>query len=47
MTVGDETNVNAAWVYPHAKEAASTIPSYVAFWKGFMASHDDPGKLSI
>ncbi len=34
ITVGGETNVNAAWVYPNAKEAASNIRGYVAFWKG-------------
>ena len=29
-----EKNPDAAWFYPHPKEAARNIKGYVAFWKG-------------
>lgn len=34
ITVGDKTNVDAAWYYPEPKSAASNIKGNVAFWKG-------------
>jgi uncharacterized protein (DUF427 family) len=34
VRVGDQTNPDAAWYYPEPKEAAKSIKSYVAFWRG-------------
>ena len=34
LKVGDDLNPDAAWFYPHPKEAAIEIKNYVAFWKG-------------
>jgi uncharacterized protein (DUF427 family) len=34
VTVNGETNKDAAWYYPHPKEAAANIKDRVAFWKG-------------
>lgn len=34
LRVGEDTNRNAAWVYPQPKEAAQEIAGYIAFWKG-------------
>ena len=34
LTVGGQTNPDAAWFYPTPKEAAKQIAGYVAFWKG-------------
>jgi len=34
VVVGDEVNANAAWFYPHPKDAAKEITGRVAFWKG-------------
>lgn len=34
VVVGGETNKDAAWFYPSAKDAAKEIENYVAFWKG-------------
>ena len=34
IVVGDETNRDAAWHYPQAKDAARHIEGRVAFWKG-------------
>ena len=34
ITVGDQTNPDAAWFYPEPKSAASRIAGKVAFWKG-------------
>ena len=34
ISVGGETNDNAAWYYPSPKSKASHIKNYVAFWKG-------------
>jgi uncharacterized protein (DUF427 family) len=34
VVVGGERNRDAAWYYPHPKEAARHIAGYVAFWKG-------------
>jgi len=34
ISVNGQTNRDAAWYYPKAKEAASQIKDYVAFWRG-------------
>ncbi len=34
VAAGGETNKDAAWFYPQAKDAAKEIENYVAFWKG-------------
>jgi uncharacterized protein (DUF427 family)/predicted amidophosphoribosyltransferase len=34
VEVNGERNPDAAWFYPHAKDAAKNIEGYVAFWKG-------------
>lgn len=34
IEVKGETNKDAAWYYPQAKDAAKAIENYVAFWKG-------------
>ncbi len=34
VVVGGETNSDAAWYYPAAKDAAKNIENHVAFWKG-------------
>ncbi|CAM0997813.1 DUF427 domain-containing protein [Rhodanobacter sp. Root179] len=34
VIVGDAVNAQAAWYYPHPKEAAAQIAGRVAFWKG-------------
>lgn len=34
LEVNGEENSDAAWYYPKASEAASSIENYVAFWKG-------------
>ncbi len=34
LVVDGEKNVDAAWYYPDAKDAAKNIEGYVAFWKG-------------
>jgi len=34
VAAGGETNKDAAWFYPEAKDAAKEIENYVAFWKG-------------
>ena len=34
IVVGDDVNRDAAWYYPHPKEAARQIEGRVAFWKG-------------
>ncbi|MBU1049926.1 DUF427 domain-containing protein [Candidatus Bipolaricaulota bacterium] len=33
VVVGDVESRNAAWSYPHPKEAAAQIKDHVAFWK--------------
>jgi len=38
ITVGGETNPDAAWFYPNPKEAAQHIKDHVAFWKGVQVS---------
>lgn len=34
VSVGGETNKNAAWYYPAPSEKANSIKGYVAFWNG-------------
>jgi uncharacterized protein (DUF427 family) len=34
VTVGGQTNADAAWYYPEPKDAAKEIRDHVAFWKG-------------
>jgi uncharacterized protein (DUF427 family) len=34
LNVDGQENKDAAWYYPHPKEAASEIKDYIAFWKG-------------
>ncbi len=34
LEVGGKINKDAAWYYPHPKDAAKNIQGYVAFWKG-------------
>jgi uncharacterized protein (DUF427 family) len=34
IKVDDQVNLDAAWYYPHPKEAAAEIRDYVAFWNG-------------
>jgi uncharacterized protein (DUF427 family) len=38
VQVGEKTNQDAAWCYPEPKEAAKSIKSYVAFWRGVKVS---------
>lgn len=38
LQVDGETNRDAAWYYPHTKDAAKHIEGYVAFWKGVKVS---------
>ncbi len=33
VVAGGETNIDAAWYYPEAKNEAKEIKNYVAFWK--------------
>lgn len=34
ISVGKESNVDAAWYYPEPKEAAMNIKGHIAFWRG-------------
>ena len=34
IEVDGKRNENAAWYYPHPKDAAKQIKDHVAFWKG-------------
>jgi uncharacterized protein (DUF427 family) len=34
VVVNGETNSDAAWYYPAAKDEAKEIENYIAFWKG-------------
>lgn len=34
IVVGADSNRDAAWYYPHPKDAAKEIANRVAFWKG-------------
>ena len=34
LEVNGKENKDAAWYYPHPKDAAKNIENYIAFWKG-------------
>jgi len=34
IKVDGQTNSDAAWYYPKARDAAKNIEGYIAFWKG-------------
>jgi uncharacterized protein (DUF427 family) len=34
IEVNGQRNPDAAWYYPHPKDAAKQIAGYIAFWKG-------------
>ena len=34
LSVGGQTNVDAAWFYPSPKAEAAQIKDHIAFWKG-------------
>jgi uncharacterized protein (DUF427 family) len=34
VVVNGQTNKDAAWYYPHPKDAAAQITNYIAFWHG-------------
>jgi len=34
IEVNGDTNKDAAWFYPKAKDAAKPIEGYIAFWRG-------------
>jgi len=34
LKVDGQENKDAAWYYPHPKDAAKNIENYIAFWKG-------------
>lgn len=34
IVVDGNRNTNAAWYYPHPKDAAKKIANHIAFWKG-------------
>ena len=34
LNVDGQENKDAAWYYPHPKDAAKNITDYIAFWKG-------------
>ncbi len=38
VNVNGDTNKDAAWYYPQAKDDAKNIEGYVAFWKGVEVS---------
>jgi uncharacterized protein (DUF427 family) len=38
ITVGGETNKDAAWYYPDPKSAAEEIRDRIAFWRGVQVS---------
>lgn len=38
LSVGGETNADAAWVYRDPKPAAAEIKDHLAFWKGVEVS---------
>jgi len=39
VVVNGETNKDAAWYYPDAKDAAKEIKGRVAFWKGVQVTN--------
>ena len=38
VVVDGQVNKDAAWYYPHPKDAAAEIKDHVAFWKGVKIS---------
>ncbi|MBZ9638305.1 DUF427 domain-containing protein, partial [Streptomyces sp. PSKA30] len=42
VTVGGQTNVNAAWYYPHPSPLARKIKDHVAFWNGVVVEEAAP-----
>jgi uncharacterized protein (DUF427 family) len=38
VVVDGEVNKDAAWYYPHPKDAAKSVTDRVAFWKGVTVS---------
>ena len=38
LSVGGETNENAAWTYEDPKPAAANIKDHVAFWRGVVVT---------
>ncbi len=40
VVVNGKENVDAAWYYPQAKDAAKGIEGYVAFWRGVNVVED-------
>ena len=38
LEVNGQQNADAAWFYPHPKDAAANIKDHVAFWKGVQVS---------
>lgn len=40
VTVGDETNRDAAWYYASPKKRAENIKDHVAFWRGVKVVDD-------
>lgn len=40
LEVDGATNENAAWFYPHPKDAAAEIKNHIAFWKGVEVVND-------
>lgn len=42
INVNGDTNKDAAWYYPEAKDDAKNIEGYVAFWKGVMVEDQMP-----
>ncbi|MGB3723818.1 MAG: DUF427 domain-containing protein [Pacificimonas sp.] len=43
LVVDGERNVDAAWFYPHPKEAAEEIRDRVAFWRGVNVGYEEAG----
>ncbi|MED7828108.1 DUF427 domain-containing protein [Streptomyces chiangmaiensis] len=42
VSVGGQTNVNAAWYYPHPSPLARKIKGHVAFWNGVVVEEVAP-----
>lgn len=40
VQVNGDINTDAAWYYPHPKDAAAQIKDRVAFWKGVSVTDD-------
>jgi len=39
LDVNGKENKDAAWYYPHPKDAAKNIENYIAFWKGVQVTN--------